>query len=152
MFSDSVSIDIANASFLCILPTNREAIDLMLGTDPTEPIPSAAELLQHAWFPLDGVENQNAVAPMPLAPGQKIAVGPPARPENVPIGLPPMVPKLSANNGTGAGGGGKGTGHNAGAAEKDVPWVEMPDGSQALSSWLNRKSSTRNALGIKSAW
>ena len=129
---------------------NREAIDLMLGTDPTEPIPSAAELLQHAWFPVDGVENQNAVAPMPLAPGQKTAVGPPARPENVPVGLPPMVPKLSANNGTGAGG--KGTGQNAGAAEKDVPWVEMPDGSQALSAWLFRKTSARNALGMKSAW
>lgn len=134
-------------------PLSREAIDLMLGTDPTEPIPSAAELLQHSWFPVDGVENQNAVAPMPLAPGQKVAIGPPARPENVPVGLPPMVPKLSANNGhNGAGASVKGGGQKKGAAEKDVPWVEMPDGSQALSAWLVRKSSTRNALGMKSAW
>lgn len=127
----------------------REAIDLMLGTDPTEPIPSAAELLQHAWFPVDGVENENAVAPMPLAPGQKVAVGPPARPEAVPIGLPPMVPKLSANTSNGAGAKG---GQSSSASEKGAPWVEMPDGSEALSAWLYRKTSARNALGMKSAW
>lgn len=123
----------------------------MLGTDPTEPIPSAAELLQHSWFPVDGVENENAVAPMPLAPGQKVAVGPPARPETVPIGLPPMVPKLSNNNNNN-GAGAKGGGQNSHGSEKDGPWVELPDGSEALSAWLVRKTSARNALGMKSPW
>lgn len=44
----------------------------MLGTDPAQPIPSAAELLRHPWFPVDGIEDEDAVAPMPLLPGQKV--------------------------------------------------------------------------------
>lgn len=44
----------------------------MLGTDPCQPIPSAVELLRHPWFPIDGVEDEGAIVPMPLKPGQKV--------------------------------------------------------------------------------
>lgn len=123
----------------------------MLGTDPTQAIPSAVELLQHPWFPVDGVEEKDAVAPMPLAPGQKVAVGPPARPERVPTGLPPMVPKMSSSNGMGMGGT-MGERPSRGSGSKENPWVEMPDGSHALSAWLYKRTSMRNALGMKAAW
>ncbi len=133
------------------LPGTREAIDLMLGTDPEQPIPSAAELLQHPWFPSD---DRDTEAPLPLAPGQKVAVGPPAKPEAVPTGLPPQVPKLggtgtsnglaSARNSTAAAA--------AGGEGEGSPFIELADGSKALSAWLLKRTSTRNALGIKSNW
>lgn len=122
----------------------REAIDLMLGTDPCQPIPSAVELLQHPWFPTNGSEDKDGVVPMPLAPGQKVAIGPPARPERVPTGLPPAVPKLSGITTV--------QGGALGDTSKASPWVDMPDGSQALSAWLMKRSSWRNALRMKSPW
>lgn len=125
----------------------------MLGTDPSIAVPSAVELLHHPWFPVDGIEHKDAMAPMSMKPGQKVAIGPPVRPEVVPKGLPPMVPKLSTN--TGDNGMGAAQGNSAldsGSGTTSSPWVEMPDGSQALCSWLMKRTSERNALGLKSQW
>lgn len=113
-------------------------------------IPSAVELLRHPWFPVDGIEDDDAVAPMPLLPGQKVAVGPPARPEPVPKGLPPSVPKVreeggGANNGTGAKGVSPLPDPSFG---ENSPWIEMPDGSRALATWLDKKNNEKNALGL----
>lgn len=136
-----------------LVSTYREAIDLMLGTDPSQPIPSAVELLRHPWFPVAGIEDKDAVVPMPLAPGEKVPVGPPVRPERVPTGLPPMVPKVSDSSSNGVGR--KSTGATLpviGSGAKPSPWVEMPDGSQAMSAWLMKKTDERNAIGLKSSW
>lgn len=97
--------------------------------------------------------------PLPLAPGQTVAVGPPARPEDIPAGLPPTVPKL--------GGGGNGMGDSSGSLKKmgmggsqsrstskdeSSLYIDMPDGSKALAAWLSKKTSVRNALGMKDSW
>lgn len=126
----------------------RDAMELMLGTDPSVAVPSAVELLQHPWFPVDGVEHKDAVAPGKSGP--KVAVGPPVRPEVVPKGLPPMVPKMSTDLGDNGAGGGKG--NSASGSGTSSPWVEMSDGSQALCAWLMKRTSERNALGLKSHW
>lgn len=125
----------------------------MLGTDPSQPIPSAVELLHHPWFPADD-RDQDTETPMPLAPGQKVAVGPPAKPENVPAGLPPTVPKMGGSS-NGLAGTSKSS--NAGSkalstADEAGAYVEMPDGSRALTAWLEKRSGTRNALGMKPHW
>lgn len=130
---------------------NREAMDLMLGTDPSQPIPSAVELLRHPWFPVDGLEDDDAVAPMPLQPGQKVAVGPPARPEPVPKGLRPEVPRMREDDG----GANNGTGVRGGSAAADAavgessPWIETPDGSRALAAWLLKKSNEKSTLSFR---
>lgn len=125
----------------------------MLGTDPSLAVPSAVELLHHPWFPVDGVEHKDAMAPMPLKPGHKVAIGPPVRPEVVPKGLPPMVPKLSTNMVDSGMGTAKGdSALDSGSGPTSSPWVEMPDGSQALCSWLMKRTSERNALGLRSHW
>lgn len=127
----------------------------MLGTDPNQAIPSAVELLEHPWFPAD---DQEAEVPMPLAPGQKVAVGPPAKPEHVPAGLPPTVPKLrGASNGLSVASrsskAGLGGSQALSNAEGDPSvFVRMPDGSKALTAWLNKKTGMRNALGMKAPW
>lgn len=129
----------------------------MLGTDPSQPIPSAVELLQHPWFPADE-DQETDPAPMPLAPGQKVAVGPPAKPEHVPAGLPPTVPKMG---GTSNGLGGTSRSSKAGfggsqklsnAEDESSVYVDMPDGSKALTAWLEKRSAMRNALGMKASW
>ncbi|CAM9942981.1 unnamed protein product, partial [Ectocarpus sp. 6 AP-2014] len=135
------------------------SIDLMLGTDPGMAIPSAVELLQHPWFPSDGAEEEEPM-PLPLAPGQTVAVGPPAKPEDIPAGLPPTVPKL--------GGTGNGLGDSSGSLKKaglggslsrassstdeSSLYIDMPDGSKALAAWLAKKTSGRKTLAMKSSW
>ncbi|CAM9694572.1 unnamed protein product, partial [Ectocarpus sp. 12 AP-2014] len=135
------------------------SIDLMLGTDPGVAIPSAVELLQHPWFPSDGAQEEEPM-PLPLAPGQTVAVGPPAKPEDMPAGLPPTVPKL--------GGTGNGLGESSGSLKKvglggslsrassstdeSSLYIDMPDGSKALAAWLAKKTSGRNALAMKNSW
>lgn len=118
----------------------REAIDLMLGSDPTQHIPSAKELLRHRWFPVDDT------LPMPLAPGETVPVGPPARPERAPTGIPPLVAKMADTAPT------KGKGMERGDGDKVSPMVDMPDGSQALCAWLYKKTSERSTLGLRSQW
>lgn len=131
----------------------------MLGTDPSQPIPSAVELLQHPWFP-SNTDDQDTETPMPLAPGQKVAVGPPAKPEHVPTGLPPTVPKmggtgksngLSGSN-AGAGFGGSQTLSASNGEDDPSAFVEMPDGSKALTAWLSKRTDMRNAIGRKAPW
>lgn len=126
----------------------------MLGTDPSQPIPAAVELLQHPWFPSG---DEDTEAPMPLAPGQKVAVGPPAKPEHVPAGLPPTVPKMGGTSnglaGTGISRSSKGLkGSMSNAEDGAGVYVEMLDGSKALTAWLEKRSSIRNALGMKAPW
>ncbi|CAM9786700.1 unnamed protein product, partial [Ectocarpus fasciculatus] len=139
------------------LPT-REAIDLMLGTDPGMAIPSAVELLQHPWFPSDGAQEEDPM-PLPLAPGQTVAVGPPAKPEDIPAGLPPTVPKLG---GTGNGLGDStrsskkmglgGSLSRSNSRDESSLYIDMPDGSKALAAWLSKKTSARKTLAMKHSW
>lgn len=129
---------------------NREAIDLMLGSDPSQPIPSAKELLRHHWFPVQPMDSKDATSPMPLGPGEKVPVGPPVRPERAPTGLPPLVPKMADT--TPIKGKGMKAGEEAGAVAEASPMVDMPDGSQALCAWLYKKTSERSTLGLRSQW
>lgn len=136
---------------MCVWGGGREAMDLMLGTDPAQPIPSAVELLRHSWFPIDGIEDEDAVAPLPLLPGQRVPVGPPARPEPAPKGLPPAVPKVreeggGANSGTGAKGASPTPGPTSG---EHSPWLDMPDGSRALAAWLLKRVTEKNTLPFR---
>lgn len=124
----------------------------MLGTDPSLAVPSAVDLLHHPWFPVDGIEHKNAMAPMPLKPGHKVAIGPPVRPEVVPKGLPPMVPKLSNMGYNGMGTGEGNSALDSGSGATSSPWVEMPDGSRALCSWLMKRTTERKALVLKDKW
>lgn len=96
---------------------------------------------------------------MPLAPGQKVAVGPPAKPEHVPAGLPPTVPKMGGTtNGLGrtssskTGFGGSQALSMSNAEEDGGGYVGMPDGSKALTAWLEKRSGVRNALGMRAPW
>lgn len=95
---------------------------------------------------------------MPLAPGQKVAVGPPAKPEHIPAGLPPTVPKLGGTSNRLGGtmknalSGLGGSQRAYGAMDDMAGYIEMPDGSKALVAWLNKKTSLRNALGMKHSW
>lgn len=75
-----------------------------------------------------------------------MAIGPPARPEPVPKGIPPMVAKVTFDvSDVGA----KKASPPRGSESDSTPWIQMPDGSQALSSWLMKRNNERNALGMR---
>ena len=128
----------------------------MLASDPSLSIPSAAELLRHPWFPVQPMDSKGATAPMPLGPGQTVPFGPPARPERIPTGLSPMVPRMTEMGAKKAKMGGSAradseAGSEAGAAAKVSSMVETTDGSQALCAWL-KKNTERSHLSFKPHW